>query len=112
MFNHRLYNQYYPLKTEEEKNALLNSSSVAIYKIARYSSYPPIGRSHLMKTENNFLDLLAHKIMYGEYANITVGELNDALQFANFKKRSIIFTAGFLLFTMLIMSICVYMLCR
>lgn len=109
MFNHRLYNQYYPLRTEEEKNALLNSNSVAIYKIARYSDYTPRNRLHLMRTENSSaLYLLTRKIMYGEYENITIDELNDVLQIANFNKRKAIFMIGFLLLPFLLMSICIF----
>lgn len=35
LLNDKLYNQYYPLKTEEEKNEFLNSNSKEIYRMIR-----------------------------------------------------------------------------
>lgn len=35
IINYKLYNQYYPLKTEEEKNKLLNSHRTKIIEITR-----------------------------------------------------------------------------
>lgn len=35
LFNDKLYNQYYPLKTEEEKNEFLKSNKAQIYRMIR-----------------------------------------------------------------------------
>lgn len=35
LFNDKLYNQYYPLKTEEEKNEFLYSNNTEIYRMIR-----------------------------------------------------------------------------
>lgn len=76
LLNDRLYNQYYPLETEEEKYGFLNSNSTKIYRMVKY-----IGRTAIteldvikyeyikkMKPEVSFLGTFKYQnIAYNKY---------------------------------------------
>lgn len=49
MLNEKLYNQYYPLKTEKEKNEFLNSNSTEIYRMIRDIGYVVRNELYLIK---------------------------------------------------------------
>lgn len=149
MFDDKLYTQYYPLKTEEEKNGFLNSNSTEIYRIisdighvARNELYAikheyvkkmkpsvsflgtPKYRNiahneylvHKMLTDGRVknitdnlpnLDSLACKLMYHEYENITVDELNYVLKLKNFNKHKT-WMRCLLLLILLIVCVCIF----
>ena len=149
MFDDKLYTQYYPLKTEEEKNAFLNSNRTEIYRIisdighvARNELYAikheyvkkmkptvsflgtPKYRNithneylvHMMLTDRRVknitdnlpnLDSLACKLMYHEYENITVDELNYVLKLKNFNKHKT-WMRCLLLLILLIVCVCIF----
>lgn len=129
LLNDKLYNQYYPLKTEEEKNEFLNSNSKEIYRMIRDIDH--VARNELYVTQHEYvkkmkptvsflgnpkyrnivhnedlahkmlmdrrvkniteklqdLDSLEYKIIYHEYENITLNELNYVLRLKNFNKH-------------------------
>ena len=129
LLNDKLYNQYYPLKTEEEKNKFLDSHSTEIYRMTKDIGHVTRNKLYVIKHEyakkmkptvsflgtpkyrniahNEYLthkmlmdrrvkkiteklpniDSLACKIMYHEYENITVDELNYVLRLKNFNKH-------------------------
>lgn len=129
LLNDKLYNQYYPLKTEEEKNEFLNSNSTEIYRMIRDIGSVARNELYVIKHEyvkkikptvsflgnpkyrniahNEYLankmlmdkrvkniteklpdlDSLACKIIYHEYENITLDELNSVLRLKNFNKH-------------------------
>lgn len=150
LFNDKLYVQYYPLKTEEEKNEFLNSNSIEIYRmvrdigqIARYELYA-IEHEYVKKmkptisflgtpkyqniahneylvhkmladrrieniTENiSNLDSLVCKIMYYEYENITIDELNYVLRLKNINKHKM-WMVCLLLLILLIVCVCIFL---
>lgn len=150
MFDDKLYTQYYPLKTEEEKNEFLNFNSTEIYRIIRdignvainelYAiqleyvkklkptvsflgtpKYRNIAHNeclvHKMLTDRRVknitdnlpnLDSLACKLMYQEYENITVDELNYVLKLKNFSKHKT-WMRCLLLLILLIVCVCIFL---
>lgn len=149
-FDDKLYTQYYPLKTEEEKNEFLNFNSTEIYRIIRdighvaknelyaikheyvkklkptvsflgISKYRNIAHNeylvHKMLTDRRVknitdnlqnLDSLACKLMYHEYGNITVDELNYVLKLKNFSKHKM-WRMCLLLLILLIVCVCIFL---
>ena len=150
LLNDKLYNQYYPLKTEEEKNEFLNSHSTEIYRtirdigrVARNELYvikheyikkmkPTVsfrGRpkyrniSHNEYLTNKMLmdrrikniteklpntNYLVCKMMFHEYENITVDELNYVLRLKNFNKHKT-WMMCVLSIILLIVCVCIFL---
>ena len=150
MFDDKLYTQYYPLKTEEEKNEFLNSNSTEIYRIIRDIGHVARNELYAIKHEyvkklkptvsflgtpkyrniahNEYLvhnmltdrrvknitdnlpnlDSLACKLMYHEYENITVNELNYVLKLKNFSNHKT-WMMCLLLLILLIVCVCIFL---
>lgn len=150
LLNDKLYNQYYPLKTEEEKNEFLNSNSTEIYRMVRDIGH--VARNELFVIKHDYvkkmkptvsflgtpkyrniahneylshkilmdrrvkniteklpdLDSLACKIMYHEYENITVNELNYVLRLKNFNKHKT-YRMCVLAIILLIVCVCIFL---
>lgn len=103
-FDDKLYTQYYPLKTEEEKNEFLNfnSTEILVHKMLTDRRVKNI-------TDNlQNLDSLACKLMYHEYGNITVDELNYVLKLKNFSKHKM-WRMCLLLLILLIVCVCIFL---
>ena len=150
LLNDKLYVQYYPLKTEEEKNEFLNSNSIKICKIVRdigriarselyaieqeyvkkmkptisflgtpkyrniayneYLGYKMLADRRIKNITENLsnLDSLECKIMYYEYENITIDELNYVLRLKNINKHKM-WMACLLLLILLIVCVCIFL---
>lgn len=53
LLNNKLYNQYYPLKTEESKNEFLNSNYINVYKTAR--SFLRFAKNGLWEKQDSYI---------------------------------------------------------
>lgn len=104
MFNDKLFERYYPLKTEKEKNEFLDSNSREICRIIKRIRI----ESYLTENENLLdLDSLEYKIRYQEYGNIAVNELNYCLRSENFYKHRT-WMACVLSSILLIVCVCIF----
>lgn len=150
LLNDKLYVQYYPLKTEEEKNEFLNSNRIEMYRMVRvfghivrnelyaieheyvkkmkptisflgtpkyrniayneYLSYKMLADRRIENITENLsnLDSLECKIMYYEYENITIDELNYVLRLKNINKHKM-WMACLLLLILLIVCVCIFL---
>lgn len=147
IFNSKLYNKYYPIVTEKDKNKFLNSNHVDIYRAVRNIYFEAKSQmftmqheyiskmkqpynyrnilhnkklTHQMLTderitniENKLLNLeyLACNLMYYQYNDITIDELNRILKYMNFNKYKdcIMFL---LLLILIIICICLFIFKR
>ena len=65
LLNDKLYNQYYPLKTEEEKNEFLNSNSTEIHRMIRDIGYD--ARNELYAIEHEYVKKMKPTVSFFEF---------------------------------------------
>ena len=75
LLNDKLYNQYYPLKTEEDKTEFLNSNSMEIYRIIKDIGH--IARNELYAIKHEYVKKMKPTVSFlgtPKYRNIAHNE--------------------------------------